>query len=155
MKAYRVIYYYLVEVALVNARVGLFIILILLYSFRKIEKEEINLTPYSIHSESSHLKTSNRLNILRVKQKFTGRRVLYYSNADSTFNLQIVQCGDVELNPGPSLQQPNASSVHLTAAQENPFNFEKYIIKYDRDTLHTIVTLSAHPLVGNLVKTAH
>ena len=36
--------------------------------------------------------------------KYSHRRIAYYSNSQSTFQLQLLRSGDIELNPGPSSQ---------------------------------------------------
>ena len=61
--------------------------------------------------------------------------MFYYSNADSTFSIQLVQCGDVESNPGPPLQQTDSRADTYTAAQENVSFHQERRITYDRELL--------------------
>ena len=91
-----------------------------------------------------------------AKQKFSGRRVLYYSNADSSFSIQLVQCGDVESNPGPPLQQTDSSHVTYKAALENVSHHQEWRITYDRESLLSFkdvrnrITLPAWTVINEL-----
>ena len=71
--------------------VWLIVVLTIVCNSGQADKEVSLITPESTKQLEWHFKCPI------VKVKFIGKAVLYYSNADSTFN--IVQCGDVQQLP--------------------------------------------------------
>ena len=72
--------------------------------------------------------------------KYSHRRIAYYSNSQSTFQLQLLISGDIELNPGPSSQ-----------GNEDPKNSHlKCILLNSRSIVNTTLDLQAELAIHHI-----
>ena len=103
------------------------ILIVLLCQLLKESEAEVHL----IYSPCIGLQHAT--SILHTKPiKFLGTRIPYYSNASATFQLRLLECGDVQPNPGPFKQH---RQMNDTSHRDFVVDETKSVLTYDKCSL--------------------
>ena len=103
-----------------------------------------------VHSETIHLMYSQTWSVFQLSKsstKFCGRRISYYPNSDSSFQISLLPDGDINPNPGPDVQPGNRLP-------------EREGITYHRDQLldlghHTVCQQKLSPILWRTLTSLH
>ena len=78
--------------------------------------------PRDLPIDPQHLMNQVKINTHRFRRKWSVSRCPYYNNHSATFNI-LLNCGDVETNPGPSFNNSTTINSDNNALRYSEYNY--------------------------------